>query len=397
MMTKSGKGTSGRARFSLDIRPLQISSRYQGTGVYCRNLVRHLMKIDSENEYFLVQTRRSPWSEFPYPENFRPFPVRRFYEQDQRLAPFLDPILTPCDLARLRPGVHHAMSIHYVSWWLPCPSVVTIHDVIPLVFADHYMRTGLKHKMLYRFARKADHILTPSEHARRDVHRLLQIPLEKITVTYEAADDRFRPVEDPAALERTLRRYGIRKPYLLYVGGFTKRDPRKNVRQLIETHRALRREGFREIQLVLAGEMGDYSRALMEEIDGSGSGSGVVFTGYVEEEDLPGLYSGARCFVFPSAYEGFGLPVLEAISCGTPAIAYKNSSMPEVLGDGGLLVDDQRPDHLHDAIRTVLTDADLAQELRAKGLEQAKKFRWEHTARKTLAVYRQVCSSRSGG
>jgi len=390
-MMETAKGVTGRARISLDIRPLQMSSRYQGTGVYGYNLVRHLMKIDRENEYFLFQTRKSPWRELPYPSNFRPFPVRRFYEQDQRFAPVLDPILSPWDLVRLRPDIHHAFSIHYVSWRIPCPSVVTIHDVIPLVFPEHYMQTGLKHRMLYRFVRGADHILTPSEHARRDVHRLLRIPLERITVTYEAADERFRPDEDPVAVEDVVRRYGIRRPYILYVGGFTKHDPRKNVRQLIEVFHELRNQGTREVQLVLAGKLGDYSRALMQEMGGLDPASDVVFTDYVDAEDLPSLYNGARCFVFPSAYEGFGLPVLEAISCGTPVVAYRNSSMPEVVGDAGLLIDEHQPGRLLEAIRTLLARDDLVGELRSKGLEQAKRFRWEDTARKTLAVYREVC------
>ena len=391
-MVESVKDFTGHARFSLDIRPLQMSSRYQGTGVYGYNLVRHLMKIDTENEYFLFQTRKSPWRELPYPSNFRPFPVRRFYEQDQRFAPFLDPILSPWDLFRLRPDLHHAFSIHYVSWRLPCPSVVTIHDVIPLIFPEHYTQTGLKHRMLYRFARGADHILTPSEHARRDVHRLLRIPLERITVTHEAADERFRPAEDPAAVDEIIRRYGICGPYILYVGGFTKLDPRKNVRQLIEVFRELRSQGAREVRLVLAGKLGDYSRALKQEMGGLDPASGVVFTDYVDAADLPFLYNGARCFVFPSAYEGFGLPVLEAISCGTPIVAYRNSSIPEVVGDAGLLIDERQPGQLLEAIRTLLARDDLVGELRAKGLEQAKRFRWEDTARKTLAVYREVCA-----
>ena len=396
-MMQHAKGGTGQARFSLDIRPLQMSSRYQGIGVYGYNLVRHLMKIDKENRYLLFQTRKAAWRELTYPSNFRPFPVRRFYEQDQRLAPFLDQVLTPWDLLRAGADIHHALSIHYGCWRLPCPSVLTIHDVIPLIFPEHYVQTGLKHRMLYRFARKADHILTPSEHSRRDVHRLLRIPLDRITVTYEAADDRFRPADDRAEVNRVVRKYGIRGPYILYVGGFTKRDPRKNVLQLIKVYRQLRTEGIEEVQLVLAGKLGEYSRALLRETGDLDPQSGVVFTDYVEDRDLPYLYNGAGCFVFPSAYEGFGLPVLEAISCGTPTLAYRNSSLPEVLGDAGILIDEHQPRHLLEAIRSVLTSEEFAGTLRAKGLRQAQRFRWEETARKTLAVYREVLSRTQGG
>ncbi len=396
-MMENVKGVTGRARFSLDIRPLQMSSRFQGTGVYCYNLVRHLMKIDTENDYFLFQTRRRPWREVPYPSNFRPFPVRRFYEQDQRFAPLLDQILSPCDLVRLRPDIHHAFSIHYVSWRVPCPSVVTILDVIPLVFAKQYMKTGLKHRMLYRFVRRADHILTISEHAKNDIHRLVGIPLDSITVAYLAADDRFRHVKDPGKVEEMARKYGIQGPYILYTGGFTKVDPRKNVEQLIEVYHELRKQGFDEYQLVLAGKLGEYSQELMRKMDRMNMRAGIVFTDHLNHDDLPYLYNGARCFVFPSYYEGFGMPPLEAISCGTPTIAYRNSSLPEVLGDAGILVEEQDPLQLLEAIRALLTRDDLVQELRAKGIRQAKKFSWEESARKTLAVYQEVCSRRRGG
>ncbi len=302
----------------------------------------------------------------------------------------MDQLLLPWDVWRARSDLHHALSIHYCCWWLPCPDILTIHDVIPLIFPDHYMKTGFNHKMLYMFARRVDHILTPSEHAKKDVHRLLDIPLDRITVTYEAADEYYRPIEDPALLERVQRRYQVSAPYILYVGGFTKEDPRKNVRPLIDVYKELRLAGFHDHQLVLAGKHGDGSRVLMEEIDRHGLKEGVVFTDYVDPDDLPLLYSGARCFVFPSSYEGFGLPPLEAISCGTPTIAYNNSSIPEVLGDAGILVDGEDPQQLFEAIRELLVQDRLVEELRHKGLHQANRFSWEKTARQTHEVYCQI-------
>ncbi len=396
-MTESVRGVQGRARFSLDIRPLQMSSRYQGTGVYTYNLLRQLIRIDGENEYLLFQRGHAPWRELSLPPNFKPFFVRRFYDQDQRFPPLLDQVLTPLDVARGRPNLHHALSIHYCCWRLPCPSVVTILDLIPLLFRKDYMKTGLKHRMLYRFAGRADHILTISEHAKRDIHHLLGIPLERITVAYLAADDRFHHEKDPATVERIVRKFGIDGPYILYSGGFTKVDPRKNVEQLIEVYTELRKEGFEEYRLVLAGKLGEYSQVLMRKLDRLNGRAGVVFTDHLNHDDLPFLYHGARCFVFPSTYEGFGMPPLEAISCGTPTIAYRNSSLPEVLGDAGILIEEEDPRQLLAAVRSLLTREDLVKDLREKGIRQAKRFSWEDSARKTLAVYREVCARRRAG
>lgn len=393
-----GKVETGSAtaslRFALDIRPLQMSSRYQGTGAYCHNLVRHLMKVDPENTYLLFQRHGRPWRELPLPSNFNPVSVRRFYDQDQRFSPFWDQFFTPLDLLRIRPDLYHAVSIHYVCWWVPCPTVLTLFDMIPLIYPKGYMQTGFKHHMLYRFARSADRILAPSEHTRRDVHRLLGIPLERITVTHLAADERFKPVNDDARVKKVLRKYGIREPFILYVGGFTQKDPRRDVMQLVEVFQELHESGFRKLSLVLAGKHGAYSQVLMREMERSGRGKDVLFTGYLEQDDLPLVYNAARCFVFPSIYEGFGIPPLEAISCGIPTVAYNNSSLPEVLGDAGILVDEKNPRSLFEAIRTILTEDHLAETLRQKGLKQAEKFSWEKTARKTLEAYLDIGSSR---
>ena len=392
----TGRGVAAGLRVALDIRPLQMSSRFQGTGVYSYNLLRQLMRLDAENEYLLLQRGDRPWRELVCPANFRAWPVRRWYDQDQRLSPLLDQWFTPLDLRRGRPGLYHALSIHYACWRLPCPGVVTILDMIPLLFPKEYLKTGLKHRMLYRFARRAERILTPSESARQDVHRLVGIPLERISVTPFAAEERFRPIEDPRQVENVLRKYGVGRPYLLYAGGFTQRDPRKNVMRLVEVFGELRRQpGFGHYRLVLAGKPGPYSEELLREMKERGLEQGVLFPGHLDHEDLCFLYNGASCFVFPSSYEGFGMPPLEAISCGTPTVAYRNSSLPEVLGDAAILVEEKDPRSLPEAIRVVLTQKGLAAGLREKGLRQAGRFRWENTARLTLAAYREVSTRKA--
>jgi len=355
------------------------------------------MDQDPTNQYVLLQRGGQPLEALPCPENFSPVSIRRFYEQDQRISPFLDQVLTPLDLRRVRADLYHAPSIYYHCRRLPCASVLTILDLIPLIFPEQYMQTGFKHRMLYRFARKADHILTPSASARKDVHRHLGIPMERITVTPFAADERFRPEKDASRVKDALQRHGIEQPYILYTGGFTKKDPRKNVMQLVEVYRDLRRSGYDRYALVLAGKPGAYSDEIMREMGQGAQEAGVFFPGHLDHDELPLLYNGATCFVYPSIYEGFGMPPLEAMTCGTPTIAYDNSSLPEVLGDAGILIDEGDPKALFEAVRAVLDRDDLAAEMREKGIRQAKRFSWETTARKTLAVYRKVLTGRRGG
>jgi len=382
-------------RISLDIRPLQAGSRYQGIGVYCQNLLRALAPMDGDETFLLVHNKRTaPPSDLPLSPRFRLWPVWRPYDIGQRFLPLLDPVWTPFDLLRARPDVHHVISIHSACLWRPCPVVLTIPDVIPLVFPDQYLQSGMKHRLLYALARRTDHVVTLSEYSRRDIHRLLNIPLERITVTPAAADPSFRPLDDPGESERVVRRYGVVPPYVLYVGGFTVRDPRKRVLLLLEAYQILRKRGFGRYQLVLAGKEGPYSDLLKAQMNERGWSAGVLFTDYVADADLPHLYNGASCFVFPSAYEGFGLPPLEAISCGTPTIAYRNSSLPEVLGEGAILLDSEGPAELAEAMEAVLTRSSLAQELREKGLAQARKFTWQVCAAKTLEAYRSCLGQR---
>lgn len=381
-------------RIGLDIRPLQSRSRYQGTGVYCQNLLKAFAAMDGKETFLLLHNRRSALPfDLPRCPRFGLWPVWRPYEIGQRFLPLLDPVWTPFDLRRALPDVHHATSIHSACLWRPCPVVVTVPDVIPLVFPDQYLQSGMKHRLLYALARRTDHVVTVSEYSRRDIHRLLNIPLDRITVTLEAADPLFRPLEKPAESERVVRRYGVVPPYILYVGGFTIRDPRKRVLLLLEAYQILRNRGFERYQLVLAGKEGPYSDLLKAQMSERGWSAGVLFTDYVADADLPHLYNRASCFVFPSAYEGFGLPPLEAISCGTPTIAYRNSSLPEVLGEGAILLDTEGPAELAEAMEAVLTRRDLAQELREKGLAQARKFTWQRCAEKTLEAYR-ACAGR---
>ncbi|MCL5027325.1 MAG: glycosyltransferase family 4 protein [Chloroflexi bacterium] len=265
--------------------------------------------------------------------------------------------------------------------------VVTIHDVVPYIYPE--TSTALDW-LIYRFwlplaARRVQAIVTVSGQSKADIVRYLPLKLEDVTVIPEAASPKFRPMsrED---IQPALARYGIGFPYILYVGSM---EARKNLPRLLEAYTRLR-EWSDKWRLVIAGARKWKFESTLDTVRRLGLEAHVHFTGFVEEEDLPALYNGADLFVFPSLYEGFGLPALEAMACGTPVVASNASSLPEVAGDGAILVDPYDVEAIAAGMQRVLGDPALAQELQAKALVRARSFTWERTARETLAVYERV-------
>jgi glycosyltransferase involved in cell wall biosynthesis len=238
-----------------------------------------------------------------------------------------------------------------------------------------------------RFLRAADVIIAVSECTRRDAVRLYGIDQAKIRVVYEGVNPRFRPLDDREQLEALRHRYALPARFLLYVGTI---EPRKNLPALFE---AFKQIGLPGVKLVIVGKKGWLYDETFARLQALGLEREVVFTGFVPDDDLPGLYTLAEAFVFPSLYEGFGLPVLEAMACGTPVITGNVSSLPEVMGDAGILVAPGDVGGLVTALKRVLTDSHLRAQMSAKGLAQARKFTWEKAAQETLAVYRRVMQS----
>lgn len=214
--------------------------------------------------------------------------------------------------------------------------------------------------------------------------------MDKITVIHLAAGEHFRPQAEPV-IHSVLDRTGVRQPYILYVGSI---EPRKNLIRLLEAFAQLRHWSTRWDLVVVGGRNIWKSSPVGETTEKLELKHFVHFTGYIPDSDLPGIYNGADLFVFPSLYEGFGLPVLEAMACGTPVITSNTSSLPEVAGDAALLVDPYNVEEIAAAMRHVLEDSALANDLRERGLEHAKKFSWEKTARQTISVYEKVLGKR---
>ncbi|MBV9357698.1 MAG: glycosyltransferase family 4 protein [Chloroflexi bacterium] len=291
----------------------------------------------------------------------------------------------------------HVDLLHSPYWsnplWAPWPTVVTVHDVIQFVLPEYAWRkiSRVYFGIVSRGARRADAIITVSECSKRDIVKLLGLPPERIHVIGNAVDAALHPVRDAWLLASVRERYGIGSRFVLYFGGF---DLRKNVPRLIEAYGRLPAALRKEYQLVISGRYQHLGHPLYpdprETVQRLGLEGQVIFTGQIREQDKAPLFSAATVFAFPSLYEGFGIPVLEAMACGTPVVTSNLSALPEVAGDAGLLVDPYDTAAISAGIRTLLDEQPLREELARRGLERAGLFTWQQVADQTLKVYRLV-------
>ncbi|MGQ9491521.1 MAG: glycosyltransferase family 4 protein [Anaerolineae bacterium] len=279
---------------------------------------------------------------------------------------------------------------HVIPLIHPRGSVVTVHDLGYLHYPELH-RTWDRRYLDWSTrwsARQVAAVLVDSAATGRDLTQAYGIAPDKIRVVYLGRDERLARVDDPGQVAAVRAHYGLGQRYLLYVGTL---QPRKNLRRVIEAFARLAgRPELTDVQLVLAGKKGWLYDALFEQVGRLGLGRRILFTGYVPDEHLAALLSGAIAFVYPSLYEGFGIPVLEAGACGVPVITSNTSSLPEVAGDAAILVDPHDVDAIAEAMYRVLTDEALRAELARRGLENVKRFSWEKCARETLAVLEQV-------
>lgn len=267
-------------------------------------------------------------------------------------------------------------------------AVTTVHDLVSYVFPETH--TGLTNLLQRRWLplglQFADAVVTVSEHSKRDLARYLGIDQGKICVAPCGVSPHFSPDAEPGEATRLAERYGVRRPYVLYLGDV---QARKNVSGLVSAF-ALLREALPEYELVVAGAATWKYEQIYSRVAELGLTDRVRFTGYVSAEDVPALYRQSALFVFPSLYEGFGRPPLEAMACGTPVVTSNVSSLPEVVGDAALLADPHDHQALARAMERALSDVGLAGDLRALGLERARHFTWERAGRELLQAYEHV-------
>jgi glycosyltransferase involved in cell wall biosynthesis len=361
-----------------------VGAELGGNESYATNLIEALAEIDQTNRYTLFVTKAAAIKRFA--DRWPNFQVKL-------TLPHTPLVRIPLTLSReLRRNPVDLLHVQYTAPpFAPCPIVTTVHDLAFEHLPETFNRRSWMQMRLTvrRTARRAAHIITVSDYSRDDIIRTYKIPPERITVTHEAAPSNFAPLKDPAELERIRDRYGISRNYVLSLSSI---QPRKNLVRLIDAYTQLRRVNPDDTfpQLVLAGKRGWLERETLRAAEQSARSKDILFTGYVPDHDLTGLYSGALCFVYPSYFEGFGLPLVEAMQCGVPIIAGNLTSVPEVVGDAGLTFDPFNTNELANAIKRLVDDPTLCAALRHKGLERAKTFSWQSTARETLRVYEQV-------
>lgn len=378
-------------RIGIDIRSMSAAGLGRGMATYAANLVTQVVRFAQEEQVYLFVSRDQDVPPFLVdgivPSNVQVIRLRR----PTRNIFFWDQLLWYPLLKRLRIDVFHSLA-YGVPLWTPCPTIATIYDLTPLLFPQFIQH--LRHHLVFRInfftGKHARRIITLSAWSQRDLVQHLHVPPEKITVIFPGVSPQYRVLQAPQSLAAIRIRYQLPEKFILYVGGF---DQNKNLLTLVQAFRLLTQSSdLREpVSLVFVGTLHPMAKVVQRAVQTSGLEAFVRFTGFVPEQDLIGIYNAAYMFVFPSLYEGFGLPPLEAMACGTPAVVSSAASLPEVVGDAALQVDPTSSEALAAAMRTLLTTPELHAQLRQQGLSRAQGFSWERAARQTLAVYREIC------
>jgi glycosyltransferase involved in cell wall biosynthesis len=365
-------------RIGIDIH--SIGSQKAGNETYYRELIKEMMRFSCDHSFFLYYTDPRVREQIVPTERFR---LERIRPSNSMLR---IPFTLPWRLRDDRLDVFHAQFI--VPPFLKCKTVTTIPDIayehVPEFFPAR-QRAMLK-LLVRESAKRANHIITVSEFSKKALVETYGIHAEKITVTYEGAGEEFVPLDREKAREFLARKYGIRDEFILYLGRL---QARKNLVRLVESYAKARKSGLRH-RLVLAGKPDSLFQPVLARIRELKLENDIVLPGYVAAEDVPAFFNAAEVFVYISFYEGFGLPIMEAMACGTPVITSRGTSLEEVAGDGAILVDPMDEASIEEALTRVLGDAGLRLRLGHAGLARSRQFNFKSAAEQTVAVYERV-------
>lgn len=370
-------------RIGIDARKVQDF----GIGTYIRNLVHGLAELDRENEYVLLTGPQGREELTDLPDNFRVLvercPVYSLREQ----------IVLSWRLARLRLDLYH--STHYVlPFYVPSRVVVTIHDIIHLLypqFLPNRLAFVYAQRMMRRSLNRADGVIAVSENTKSDLMEYFSVDSEAIRVIYNGVDETFRTRLADEDLDRWLKQLDIRQPYLLFVGN---PKPHKNLDRVIQAYARALEIGTFDGPLVCVGDRTAAQFKLRQRADQLGIADRVRLLGHVAQEALPALYQGASLFLYPTLYEGFGLPVVEAMASGTPVLTSNTSALKEIGSGCAHLVDPLDTERMAKAIARLMGDDEYRASLADKGLDRSRDFRWPLTAERTLELYREALAAK---
>ncbi|MBT4384944.1 glycosyltransferase family 4 protein [Candidatus Peregrinibacteria bacterium] len=370
-------------RIGIDAR--MYSTNFTGIGRYVYELIDNLLKQDKKNEYVLFMNRSGYDNFEPKSKRVKKVLVNARHYSFAEQTKFLFAIRkAKLDLMHF---THFNAPIFYRR-----PSVVTIHDLTLSFYQGKKMNSWFHRKaynlVLRAAVKNAKEIIAVSQNTKQDLIDITHTSPSKIEVVYEGVGDTFGPREDKEALIELVKKYGINHSFMLYTGVWRSH---KNLVNLIRAFALLKEDEGIESQLVITGEEDPYYPEVRRTVKEKGLEHDVIFTGLVDEDELVGLYQAAKLYVFPSLYEGFGLPPLEAMRCGTPVAASKSSCIPEICGeDNAMFFDPYDPEDMANSMRRVWLDEAMQKDLRERGLTHSRKFSWEKMADKTLAIYKKV-------
>ena len=368
-----------------------------GVGTYIRNVVRTLARLDHESKYFLIGPPAKV-SEFgPLPPNFRALELTASDNTFKGYSGFRTIV------RRMECDVVHIPHLFWMPRGLGCPYVLTVHDLLEHMYGSRNLsslRRSLHYYLTRRALRGAARVLAVSQFTKNEIQKLLSLPDPRIEVVYNAIDERFlRGHATEADRELIAQRYQVNYPFLLYAGAIR---PHKNVVRIIEAFSALKSElakdgRFADLKLIIIGDDLSSHPRLRRTVVSGGVQNDVRFLGFVPIEVLRIFYDEAKIFVFPSLYEGFGLPPLEAMAHGTPVVTSNTSSLPEVVGNAALLVNPENVFEIRRALQRALLDMELRERMKQRGYEQAQRFSWTSSVSRILEVYREVAGARVAG
>lgn len=368
-------------KIGFDARAINL---YNGTGIgtYTQNILKHILNLDKKNSYHIY------W----WGENYNNFlkDNSKVILTSKRRKSFYEEYYFPVNLNKESVDLYHVPQNGMgLSKNTSCKKIITVHDLIPYTMPETVGRGYLKKflKNMPQLIYDADAIITVSEYSKKDILRFFPIDEKKIFVTPLAADEKYKPLNKDRCNYILKHYYNINYPFILYIGGFS---PRKNIKSLLISFSKIYKNLDENYKLVIVGSNKNGTKILLDMAKHLNIESKIVFTGFVPEEHLPVLYNSCETFVYPSLYEGFGLPPLEAMCCGTPVITSNVTSIPEVVGNGGVLINPNDIDELSNSLERTLLDIPFKLNLKKKALEKSHIYSWENTAKSTLKVYKNI-------